>query len=101
MNEKQELRERTNPAFNTAEPTLLQLCVAGDEDAKVLAERFGTNVEKLLHDAQKQDALSVDRTVMVETRYRVANRMMSDYVKQTGGGYNSRPSVWIYSPGVA
>ncbi len=83
MNEKQELRERTNPAFNTAEPTLLRLCVTGGEDAKVLAERFGTNVEELMQDEGKKAALGADLTVMAETQYRVANRMLSAYGKGT------------------
>ena len=41
MEEKKDLREQTNPIFNTAKSMLLHLCIAGDKDAPVLAEKFG------------------------------------------------------------
>ena len=48
MDNKQELREKTNPIFNTAKSMLLHLCIAGDKDAPVLAKKFGIDADTLL-----------------------------------------------------
>ena len=48
MDKKQDLREQTNPVFNTAKSMLLHLCIAGDKDAAVLAEKFGIDADSLL-----------------------------------------------------
>ena len=56
MGEKQDLREETNPIFNTAKSILLLLCIAGDRDAPILAERFGIDADKFIRAREQQAA---------------------------------------------
>lgn len=83
MNGKQELNERTNPVFNTAKSTMMNLCIAGDEDARLLAESLGIDAESLASGKEREVAFGVDLTVMVETRYRTANKIISTRKEKT------------------
>ena len=47
MSEKEDLREQTNPVFNTAKAMLLHYCIAGDPDAPALAKKFGIDADTL------------------------------------------------------
>ncbi len=48
MEEKKDLREQTNPIFNTAKSVLPHFCIAGDKDAPILAKKFGVDADSLL-----------------------------------------------------
>ncbi len=96
MGEKQDLREQTNPIFNTAKSMLLHLCIAGDKDAPILAEKFGIDADSLLGaEGNRQEvALSPELTVMTETRFRSINKIAGSYKNSTivdiGCGYTPR-----------
>ena len=78
MNEQQDLREKTNPIFNTAKAVLLHLCIAGDPDAPLLAKKYGIDADSFLASEEQKVALGEDLTVTVETRYRAINKIVSD-----------------------
>ena len=83
MGEKQDLREETNPIFNTAKSILLLLCIAGDQDASILAEKFGIDADKFIRAREQQAALSPEVTLMTETRFRTINNIVSNYKNST------------------
>ena len=96
MDRKQDLREQTNPVFNTAKSMLLHLRIAGDKDAALLAEKFGIDADSLLGaEGDRQEvALSPEMTVMSETRFRSINKISGNYKNSTvvdiGCGYTPR-----------
>ena len=53
MDNVQELRERTNPVFNTAKATLLHLTEAGHADAAMMAEKLGLDLAAVTHSAEE------------------------------------------------
>ena len=83
MGEKQDLREQTNPIYNTAKAVLLHFCIAGDEDAPVLAKKFGVDADSLIGTEEQKVALSLELTVVVETRYLSTNKVVSNYKDST------------------
>ena len=84
MNEKQNLRERTNPVFNTAKATVLNICLAGDSDARLLTEKLGIDVGSVMKSGDDQKAVfdTANRAV-IETRYRTMNNIIKASRKNT------------------
>lgn len=97
MSEKQDLREQTNPIFNTAKSMLLHLCIAGDKDAPILAKKFGIDADEFIAAREQQVALSPELTVMTETRFRTINNIVGNYKNSTvvdiGCGYTPRALI--------
>lgn len=93
MSEK-DLREQTNPIYNTAKSMLLHLCIAGDPDAPILAKKFGIDADSLIGTEEQKVALSLDLTAMTETRFRSINKIVENYKNSTvvdiGCGYTPR-----------
>ena len=83
MDNEKELREQTNPIYNTAKAVLLHFCIAGDKDAPVLAEKFGVDADSLIGTEEQKVALSLELTVVVETRYISTNKVVSNYKDST------------------
>ncbi|WP_405308688.1 hypothetical protein [Methanobrevibacter sp.] len=54
----QDLLERTNPIFNTARMTLLQLAATGHDDAKAVAKKLNLNQK----DTQDSKTVKADET---------------------------------------
>ncbi len=93
MSEK-DLRQQTNPIYNTAKSMLLHLCIAGDPDAPILAKKFGIDADSLIGTEEQKVALSLDLTAMTETRFRAINKIVENYKNSTvvdiGCGYTPR-----------
>ena len=83
MSEQKDLREQTNPIFNTAKAMLLHYCIAGDPDAPALAKKFGIDADSLIGTEEQKVALSPELTVMVETRFRASNNIAANYKNST------------------
>ena len=83
MSEQKDLREQTNPIFNTAKAMLLHYCIAGDPDAPALAKKFGIDADSLIGTEEQKTALSLDLTVTVETRFRASNKIAANYKNST------------------
>ncbi len=83
MEEKKDLREQTNPIFNTAKSMLLHFCIAGDEDAPILAKKFGIDADSLIGTEEQKVALSPELTTMTETRFRSINKIAGNYKNST------------------
>lgn len=82
MDNVNELRERTNPVFNTAKTTLYTLALAGDKDAAVFAERLGFTDDKM-SGSNEQKALTKANIAIMEARYRTMNNFIKDSGKKT------------------
>ncbi len=80
MDNVQELRERTNPVFNTAKATLLHLTEAGHADAAVMAEKLGLDLAAVTHSAEEKTAMGQSNVAIVELRY----RSMNAFIEATG-----------------
>lgn len=82
MDSVQELRERTNPVFNTAKATLLHLTQAGHADAAVMAEKLGLDLAGMPpHSDEGRTAMGGQSNVaIVELRY----RSMNAFIQATG-----------------
>ena len=83
MSEQKDVREQTNPIFNTAKAMLLHYCIAGDPDAPALAKKFGIDADSLIGTEEQKVALSPELTVMVETRFRASNSIAANYKNST------------------
>ncbi len=68
---------------------LLHLCIAGDEDAPILAKKFGINADEFLGAKDQQVALSPELTLMTETRFRTINNIVGKYKNIVGKYKNS------------
>ncbi len=76
MDEKQELNERANPVFNTARATLIHLSRAGDKDADLYIQKLGIDPKQLAN-GNEETTFSPDLILVVETRYRASNEILS------------------------
>lgn len=83
MNSEQELRERTNPVFNTAKATVMNFCLAGEEDARLLAEKLGVNTDSVMHGSEQEAMFGMANTAVLETRYRTMNKLIKSMGKDT------------------
>ena len=54
MDNEKELRERTNPVFNTAKATVMNICLSGDEDARLLANKLGIDTDSVMHGSEQE-----------------------------------------------
>ncbi len=75
-----ELRERTNPVFNTARATLLHLTEAGNADAAMMAEMLGLDLAGMTHSDEGKTAMGQSNVAIVELRY----RSMNAFIEATG-----------------
>ena len=73
MDNVQELREKTNPVFNTAKATLLHLTQAGHADAAMMAEKLGLDLAAVTHSDEEKTAMGQSNVAIVELRYRSMN----------------------------
>ena len=80
MDNVQELREKTNPVFNTAKATLLHLTQAGHADAAVMAERLGLDLAAVTGSEEGKTAMGQSNVAIVELRY----RSMNAFIEATG-----------------
>ena len=74
---EKELRERTNPVFNTAKATVMNICLSGDEDARLLAERLGIDTGSVMRESEQKTVFGMANTAVLETRYRTMNALIS------------------------
>ena len=75
-----DLRERTNPVFNTAKATLLQLAEAGHADAAMMAEMLGLDLSGMTFDDERKKAMGKSNVATFELRY----RSMNAFIEATG-----------------
>ena len=80
MDDVQELRERTNPVFNTAKATVMQLAQAGNADAGLLAERLGIDIASVAGSDEQRKAMSLSNVAILELRY----GSMNAFIQATG-----------------
>ena len=80
MDNMQELRESTNPVFNTAKATLLQLAQAGHADAAMMAERLGLDLAGMTYSDERKKAMGQSNVATLELRY----RSMNAFIQATG-----------------
>ena len=80
MEDVQELRERTNPVFNTAKATLLQLAQAGHAGAALMAERLGLDLAGMTYSDEQKKAMGQSNVATLELRY----RSMNAFIQATG-----------------
>lgn len=73
---EQELREKTNPVFNTAKATLLHLAEIGDEDARVFAGKMGIDLSSEFNREQQKSAMTTGNLAVLEARYESMNRFI-------------------------
>lgn len=74
------LMERTNPGLNTAKMTLFMLAAAGDADARQLVQKLELTREETQNSdtVLADDDLILGGTLVVETRYRVMERLAEE-----------------------
>ncbi len=75
-----ELRERTNPVFNTARATLLQLAQAGHTGAAMMADKLGLDLAGMTATDEGKKAMSRSNVAVLELRY----RSMNAFIEATG-----------------
>ena len=80
MEDVQELRERTNPVFNTARATLLQLAQAGHADAALMAEKLGLDLAGMTYSDEQKKAMGQSNVATLELRY----KSMNAFIQATG-----------------
>ncbi len=80
MDNIQKLREETNPVFNTAKATLLQLAEAGHADAALMAARLGLDLAGVTYSDEGKKAMSRSNVATLELRY----RSMNAFIEATG-----------------
>ncbi len=81
--QEQELRARTNPVFNTAKATVMNICLSGDPDARLLAERLGIGVDTVMGADEGAVMFATANRAVIETRYRVMNALIQAQGKGT------------------
>lgn len=81
--QEQVLRERTNPVFHTAKATVMNICLSGDADARLLAERLGIGVDSVMGENEQAVMFATANRAVIETRYRVMNDLIRDQGKGT------------------
>ncbi len=88
-----ELRARTNPAFNAAKSTLVYLMKAGDEDAALMAKELHIDPETVFS-GEKRDALSLGMMAAVDAYHETMDRFLAAAPEKTivdlGCGYTPR-----------
>ena len=88
-----ELRERTNPGFNTAKSTLVYLMGAGDENAAMMARELRIEPDKVFR-GEQQAALGLGMMTNTDACYEIMNRLLAAAPEQTvvdlGCGYTPR-----------
>ncbi len=77
MDNEKELRERTNPVFNTAKATVMNICLSGDEDARLLANKLGIDTDSVMHGSEQEAMFGLANRAVIETRYRTMNALIS------------------------
>ena len=77
MDNEKELRERTNPVFNTAKATVMNICLSGDGDARLLAQRLGIDTDTVMHGSEQEAMFGLANRAVIETRYRTMNALIS------------------------
>ena len=91
-----ELRARTNPAFNAARSTLVYLMKAGDEDAAMMAKELHIDPEAQFG-GEQQAALSLGMMACVDAYHEVMDRFLAAAPEKTvvdlGCGYTPR-ALW-------
>ena len=80
MDNVQELREKTNPVFNTAKATLLHLTQAGHADAAAMAEKLGLDLAAVTRSDEEKTAMGQSNVAIVELRY----HSMNAFIQATG-----------------
>lgn len=80
MDNVRDLRERTNPVFNTARATLLQLAQAGHAEAAMMAEKLGLDLAAMTASDEGKKAMSQSNVAILELRY----RSMNAFIQATG-----------------
>ncbi len=83
MDNEKELREQTNPIYNTAKAVLLHYCIAGDKDAPILAKKLGIDADSLIGTEEQKVALSLELTLLLESRFRSTNKIAGNYKNST------------------
>ena len=88
-----ELRERTNPGFNTAKSTLVYLMGAGDENAAMMARELHIEPDKVFK-GEQQAALGLGMMTNVDAYYEIINQLLAAAPEPTvvdlGCGYTPR-----------
>ncbi len=88
-----ELRARTNPAFNGAKSTLVYLMKAGDEDAAMMAGELHIDPDEVFKEGQKS-ALSVGMMAGTDAYHEIMNQFLAAAPEKTiidlGCGYTPR-----------
>ncbi len=91
-----ELRARTNPAFNGAKSTLVYLVEAGDGNAAMMAGELNIDPNAVFG-GEKRDALSMGMMATVDAGYEIMNKIMSSVPEKTivdlGCGYTPRALI--------
>ncbi len=82
MDEMRELWARTNPVFNTAKTTLMDFCLFGDEDARLLADRLGLRTDSVMGESEQKVVFGAANVTVIEARYRAMNNL----IRATGIG---------------
>ncbi len=88
-----ELRARTNPAFNAAKSTLVYLMKAGDKDAAMMAGELHIDPDEQFG-GEKRDALSLGMMACVDAYHEIMDRFLAAAPEKTvvdlGCGYTPR-----------
>ena len=91
-----ELRARTNPAFNGARSTLVYLMKAGDEDAAMMAKELHIDPDEVFK-GEQQAALSMGMMAGTDAYHEIMNRFLAAGPEKTvvdlGCGYTPR-ALW-------
>ncbi len=91
-----ELRARTNPAFNGARSTLVYLMKAGDEDAAMMARELHIDPDEVFK-GEQQAALSMGMMAGTDAYHETMNRFLAAVPEKTivdlGCGYTPR-ALW-------
>ena len=89
-----ELRARTNPAFNAAKSTLVYLMKAGDEDAAMMAKELHIDPNEQFGGEQR-GALSLGMMACVDAYHEIMDRFLAAAPEKTivdlGCGYTPGP----------
>ena len=91
-----ELRARTNPAFNAAKSTLVYLMKAGDKNAATMAKELHIEPDEVFKEGQKS-ALSMGMMAQVDAYHEIMNQFLAAGPEKTivdlGCGYTPR-ALW-------
>ncbi len=76
MNGKEDLKQRINPVFYTAQATLMSLCLAGVKDARLLAERLVIDIDSVMRGSEQEAVFGTAGNTVMEMRYRIMNNLI-------------------------